>query len=466
MKPRAIFPQHSVLVCHNSSRRHFYIFGTGVPGYSGRETVRAHLEKSHRDNSVKTFPKRNPGIPNMHVASGIPPETDAVSGAAARPLVAHVIYRFDIGGLENGLVNLLNRIPERRFRHAIVSLTDHSDFRQRLMRDDVPLFSLHKPPGNSPVTLFKLWRLFRRLRPDIVHTRNLAALEATVPAALAGVPVRVHGEHGRDLDDLDGTNRRRQLIRRLYRPFVHQYITVSEDLARYLRDKVRVLPSRIAQIMNGVDSSLFHPVGQHRDPVPHPGFCGPEHFVIGTVGRMQGVKDQITLAKAFVRLVQIMPGAKERLRLVMIGEGPLRESVRGLLAGAGLDQHAWLPGKRDDVARIMRSFDLFVLPSLAEGISNTILEAMATGLPVLATAVGGNRELVQEGVTGTLVPRDDPESLALALRVYAESAELCRRHGTEARRAIETKFGMEAMVNSYITIYDRLLASNAGRERG
>ena len=382
----------------------------------------------------------------------------------AAPLVAHVIYRFDVGGLENGLVNLLNRMPARRFRHAIVCLTDHSDFRDRLKRDDVEVFTLHKPPGNSPRTLFRLWRLFRRLRPDIVHTRNVAALDATVPAALAGVPVRIHGEHGRDVDDLDGTNPRRQLVRRLYRPFIHQYVTVSRDLAQYLQDKILVPPSRIQQIMNGVDASLFRPVGEHRDPVPHPGFSGPEHFVIGTVGRMQEVKDQVTLARAFVRLVQIMPGAEQRLRLVMIGEGPLRERVRALLAEAGLERQAWLPGKRDDVARIMRSFDLFVLPSLAEGISNTILEAMATGLPVLATAVGGNRELVREGQTGTLVPRADPESMALALRAYAESSELCRNQGKEARRTIENEFGMEAMVNGYIKIYDTWLAKNARRK--
>ncbi len=181
---------------------------------------------------------------------------------------------------------------------------------------------------------------------------------------------------------------------------------------------------------------------------------------------MQAVKDQLTLARAFVRVMQAMPGAEQRLRLVMVGDGPLREPVRMLLAEAGIDEYAWLPGNRDDVARIMRSFDLFVLPSLAEGISNTILEAMACGLPVLATSVGGNPELIQAGVTGTLVPRDDPENMARAIRAYAESAELCRRHGTEARRTIERKFGMEAMVNAYMTIYDTLLAKNAGRARG
>ena len=382
------------------------------------------------------------------------------------PLIAHVIHRLDVGGLENGLVNLINRIPSQRFRHAIVSLTSYSEFRQRLTRGDVTVLALNKPPGNSPMTQFRLWRLLNRLRPDIVHTRNIGALEAVLPAALAGVPVRIHGEHGREIDDLDGINIRRRIERRLYKPFVHQYIALSQDLASYLRHKIGVPPSRIAQIYNGVDSALFHPAREHRDPLPHPDFSGSGHFVIGTVGRMQAVKDQLTLARAFARLMRAMPGAEQRLRLVMVGDGPLREPVRMLLAEAGIDKYAWLPGNRDDVARIMRSFDLFVLPSLAEGISNTILEAMACGLPVLATSVGGNPELIQAGVTGTLVPRDDPESMARAIRAYAESAELCRRHGTEARRTIERKFGMEAMVNAYMTIYDTLLAKNAGRARG
>jgi sugar transferase (PEP-CTERM/EpsH1 system associated) len=402
----------------------------------------------------------------MRAVPSLPPESaTAVVGTQGVPLIAHVIYRLDVGGLENGLVNLINRIPAERFRHVIVSLTDYSAFRQRIQRGDVPVFALNKPPGNSPVTHFKLWRLLTQLRPDIVHTRNLAALEGTLPAALAGVPVRIHGEHGRDVEDLDGSNTRRQIVRRLFKPFVHRYIAVSRDLGFYLQKKVGVPPARIAQIYNGVDSERFHPAGERREEVPCAGFAGPENFVIGTVVRMQDVKDPVTLARAFVRLLHMVPNGTRRMRLVMIGDGPLRERVRVLLANAGVEQCAWLPGERNDVARIMRSFDLFVLPSLAEGISNTILEAMASGLPVLATDVGGNPELIEPGVTGTLVPRNDAESMASAMRAYVESAELCRRQGSEARRTVERRFGMEAMVNAYMAVYDQLLATKTRRIR-
>lgn len=397
----------------------------------------------------------------MRAESNLAPDSVAVTGkTGGAPLIAHVIYRLDVGGLENGLVNLINHMPAERFRHVIICLTNYSDFRQRIRRSDVPVFALNKPPGNSPITLFKLWRLLRQLRPDIVHTRNLAALEGTLPAALAGVPARVHGEHGRDVSDLDGSNIGRQRLRRLFKPFVHHYVALSKDLERYLHEKIHVPRARIAQLYNGVDTDLFHAADGGREPLPHPEFAPADAFVIGTVGRMQAVKDQITLARAFVLLLQMAPHAAKRLRLVMVGDGPLRTQVADILEQAGAGALAWLPGERDDVARIMRGLDLFVLPSLAEGISNTILEAMASGLPVVATAVGGNPELVDEGRTGQLVPRSDPQAMAQAmLRYNADPAE-CRRQGLEARRRAERDFSMTAMVNNYMAIYERMLQGN------
>lgn len=400
----------------------------------------------------------------MRAERNLAPELPVTAGGtAAVPLVAHVIYRLDVGGLENGLVNLINRMPAERFRHAIICLTGYTDFRKRILRSDVPVFALDKPPGNSPATQFRLWRLLKQLRPDIVHTRNLAALEGSLPAALAGVPARIHGEHGRDMGDLDGSNLGRQWVRRLFKPFVHQYIALSRDLERYLHESIRVSPAKVTQLYNGVDTELFHPAPAAREPLPHPGFAPPDAFVIGTVGRMQEVKDQLTLARAFVLLLQIAPPGGRTLRLVMAGDGPLREQVAAILGEAGAAAHAWLSGERDDVPQIMRGLDLFVLPSLAEGISNTVLEAMASGLPVVATAVGGNPELVDEGRTGTLVPPSDPQAMAQAMLRYCADAADCRRQGREARATAERDFSMTEMVNGYLAVYDRLLLTHSAR---
>jgi sugar transferase (PEP-CTERM/EpsH1 system associated) len=378
------------------------------------------------------------------------------------PLIVHVIYRLEVGGLENGLVNLINRIPAERFRHAIVCLTGYSDFRKRITRGDVAVFALDKPPGNSALTQFKLWCLLKQLRPAIVHTRNLAALEGTLPAFLARVPVRIHGEHGRDVGDLDGENPQRQRLRRLFKPFVHHYVALSKDLERYLHDRIRVPAQRLAQFYNGVDTDVFRPAEGAREPLPVPDFAPPDTFVIGTVGRMQEVKDQLTLARAFVEAVRLVPDAKQRLRLVMIGDGPLREQVAAILEAAGVSRLAWLPGDRDDVPRLMRGLDLFVLPSLAEGVSNTILEAMATGLAVVATAVGGNPELVEEGETGRLVPRCEPRAMAEAMLSYYASPTECRRQGRRARNVAVRRFSMSMMVSNYLELYDRMLEGKQG----
>src|SRR5262249_30644882 len=154
-----------------------------------------------------------------------------------------------------------------------------------------------------------------------------------------------------------------------------------------------VQAERVTHIYNGVDAQRFHPRTGPRPPVGAMGGVSPETFVVGTVGRMQTVKDQITLVRAFLHLLDSAPELRGRLKLVVVGEGPLRGQSLRLLRAAGAEPLAWLPGERADVPEIMRALDLFVLPSLAEGVSNTILEAMASGLPVVATRVGGNPEL-------------------------------------------------------------------------
>jgi sugar transferase (PEP-CTERM/EpsH1 system associated) len=386
-----------------------------------------------------------------------PTEAERIAAINSAPLIAHVIYGLKTGGVENGLVNLINHMPAERYRHAIVCLTDYSDFRLRIRRADVECYALHKPPGKVPGFYVKVWRLLRRLRPHIVHTRNLTALATQVPAMLAGARGRIHGEHGRDMVDLDGSNVKYQRVRRLIRPFVHQYIALSRDLERYLVDRIGVAPQRLTQIYNGVDTELFHPASPRRGSLPAPELAGSDTVVVGTVGRMEAVKDQVTLVRAFVRLLGFRSDLRDRLRLVIIGDGALRAPSLYLLKQAGALDLAWLPGERADIPELMRCLDVFVLPSLAEGISNTILEAMATGLPIVATRVGGNPELVEEGRTALLVPANDPQAMAAAIASYADDAAKRAQHGAAARASAEARFSLDSMVTAYMGVYDRVL---------
>ncbi len=385
------------------------------------------------------------------------------------PLIVHVIHRLDYGGMENGLVNLINRTPPDRARHAIVCLTGYTDFRERIRNPDVPVLALGKRDGKDVAAYWRLWRVLRRLAPDIVHTRNLPAVDMVVPAALARVPVRIHGEHGRDVTELVGGQRKYRAIRRAVSPLVDRYIPLSRELETWLAEEIGVPRAKITRIYNGVDVARFHPAEPARAPLPDAAFASPDApgiAVIGTVGRMATVKNQPLLARAFAALAACLDAkAAARLRLVMIGDGPLRAEAAAVIEAAGLAGQVWFAGARDDTPELYRGFDIFALPSDTEGISNTILEAMACGLPVVATEVGGNAELIAAGETGRLTPPGDAEAMAGALGDYVADAELRRRHGAAARARIEALFDLDQMVARYLAAYDKALAAKGRAPR-
>lgn len=373
----------------------------------------------------------------------------------AAPLVVHIIHRLAIGGLENGLVNLINHMPAGRYRHAIVCMTQSTDFRLRIKKTGVDVYELHKQPGHDIGLYFRLWRLLRSLRPAVVHTRNLGTLECQFIALLAGVHARIHGEHGRDMSDIDGRNTRYLRLRKIFRPLISRYIAVSRDLAQWLREQVQVPPARVVQIYNGVDQQRFCPRSSWlREALPA-GFAAPGAVVVGTVGRLSGEKDQLTLVRAFKLACARNP--QSQLRLVLVGDGPLQTDIKQEILAAQLTEQVWMPGARSDIAEILRALDIFVLPSLGEGISNTILEAMASGLAVIATRVGGNPELVVDNETGMLVPAADAEAMAQAIGRYLTLPSLIRQHGEAGRACVEREYSMEAMVRHYMAVYDAAL---------
>jgi sugar transferase (PEP-CTERM/EpsH1 system associated) len=375
------------------------------------------------------------------------------------PLIAHVIYHLGVGGLENGVVNLINHIPPERYRHAIVCLKNYSDFSKRISRKDVEIIALNKREGRDLSLYVNLFKTLKRLKPDIVHTRNLATIEGQVIATAAKVRAHIHGEHGRDIFDLYGKNYKYNLLRKLIRPTIDHFITVSKDLEHWLINTIGVPPNRINQIYNGVDSLRFYPRKIKPSNIGPQGFFTEETFVIGSVGRMVAVKDYPSLIQVFLMLLKKEPALRKHLRLLIIGEGKLRCECIKMLREGGAETLAWLPGERTDIPELMGAMDLFVLPSLGEGISNTILEAMSSGLPVIATKVGGNIELVKEECTGKLVTPGALETIAEAISMYYKDPDLLKNHGKTAREHIESKFSMEAMTYSYLEVYDKVLRS-------
>ena len=375
----------------------------------------------------------------------------------AAALICHVIYRLDYGGLENGLVNLVNHLPHDRFQHAIVCLAGIGAMRARIERDDVRVLSIDKRPGKDPASYARTWRALRSLRPDVVHTRNLGTIDLQWVAWAAGVRRRLHGEHGWDSTDPVGNNPRTRRIRRACRPVIQRYVAMSRDIERWLQADIGVPSQRIRQVYNGVDARRYRPGATLPRDWPWHQHAREDLWICGTVGRLDPLKNQVALVDAFAALVSQRRSGQRSLRLVIAGEGPARAQIETRIRERGLEQLVWVAGARSDVPEVLAALDVFVLPSINEGISNTILEAMACSLPVVAARVGGNAELVEDARTGILCPDSAAQSLAAAMTRYLEDDVLAQLHGAAGRARVERHFSLEAMVRQYAELYDEVL---------
>lgn len=370
----------------------------------------------------------------------------------------HLVYRFATGGLENVIVQLVNGLPTDEFRHTVVAISEaDAAFATRITRPDVDVIALHKPPG-QPFKLYpQVYRLMKKLKPDVLHSCNLAAMEFVLMAALARVPLRVHAEHGWDVGELGGQNSRYRFLRRLYKPFVHEFIAVAEPQRDYLQNSIGVAPAHLHFIPNGVDTDRFR-LRREDDALP-PGFPfrRAEHWVIGTIGRQAPVKNPLLLVQAFIQLVQSKAPGTDSMRLAMVGEGPLHEQIAQRIADAGITDRVWLPGVRIDIPDLLRAMDCFVLPSLSEATSCTLQEAMATGLPIIATDVGGNAALLDHQRYGALVPSDNVAALIEALK--RQYANRLQAKNPAARAAIIEHYGLDAVLARYAAVFAGAAAS-------
>ena len=370
-----------------------------------------------------------------------------------RPLIAHILFRLDYGGMENGVVNIVNRLPQNQFRHVIIALSEAGEFKQRILRNDVDVYALHKRPGKDFIAYWRLYKLLKKLKPTLTHTRNIGTWDCAIIAWLSGVPVRIHGEHGWDVHDPDGNSIKYVWLRKILNLFISRYITVSLDLKSYLERVVRINPKKITHICNGVDTDRFKPKQNAQLSIlPRDRFplgC----IVLGSVTRFTEIKDPLNLVKAFIKLRSELGKQEIDVRLLMIGDGPLRLSALNLLQKAGQADAAWLPGSRDDLPLLMQEMDIFALGSLKEGISNTLLESMASGVPLVATMTGGNIEIIEHEVMGRLVPVGDSQALAAAVLHYVKDNEIRQRHGAAARVRAESYYSLERMIENYYNLY-------------
>jgi glycosyltransferase involved in cell wall biosynthesis len=352
-----------------------------------------------------------------------------------KPLrVVHTVLQLDTGGMEKLLVEFARHADRSRFDLHFVSLTTRGRVADEIEALGWPVTALQTPQGLRPGLVLKLAKLFRRLGADIVHAHNSKPLIYCGPAArLAGVRPVVYTRHG----TRQGARRGETILYRLAVHTADRAVCVSEDNSRLcVRDGVAA--HRVHKVWNGIDTNRFAFVG------PNPG--GPAVMV----GRLSPEKNVETLLRAVPLITQARPD----FRLEIAGDGVCLPALKALARELDLGDRVAFLGDVRDVPSLLARASMCVLPSLTEGISLVLLEAMARGLPVVATRVGGNPEVVSDDETGLLVPAGAPEQLAAAiLRLHADP-DLGRKMGEAGRGRVEAHFDVRQMVAGYESIYD------------
>lgn len=365
--------------------------------------------------------------------------------ASEKIRIAHVSAHLQFGGKENGVVNLVNGLDPNIFESYIFTYVKGGPLAQRVDPSRCRVVELGDKLGGDYRLYFKLAREFWRYHIHIAHTHSWATLmEGMIGAKLAAVPIIIHGEHG----TMQTESKLHIFVQRWFWRRTDLMLSVSEVLRENLHRTFDFPKERIQVVRNGVDLSRFD---FSRNGVDYRARLGlpPEALVFGAVGRLVPVKAYPVLLKAAKLVFREIPAA----HLAIVGDGPLRHELVHLARDYNMMDRVHFLGARKDVSEILRALDVYVLCSESEGMSNTILEAMASGRPVVATAVGGNPELVVDGETGLLVPPNHPHHLATALAKLLREPARRQCLGQRGRQRVEERFSLESMVRNYARVY-------------
>lgn len=360
--------------------------------------------------------------------------------------IAEVVLSLNIGGQERLLVRMVQALRERGHDLHVITLTGGGALRSELENDGVPIYDVvRKAKGFDPTTYTRLYKLFRKIRPDVVHTHNDAPLAFGMPPArLARVPVTVHTRHGHIPYTKNGLR-----LAQLGTRFVDHFVCVAEHTAEMTRKEEKPKEKRLSVIENGIPLKKFTPDADARTAIRDELGIPRDAFVAGTVGRMVEEKDYPLLVKAMAPLLG------EKSRLVFVGDGGERKTVEASIASevdADKRKFVHLTGARSDVPRALNAFDIFVMSSRHEGLPLVIPEAMASGLPVVSTSVGGIPDVVPPH-TGILVSHGDAAALRSAIAKLKDDSAVRQQMAEAARKYALERFSEDRMLDRYLALY-------------
>ena len=373
----------------------------------------------------------------------------AVSGRTTRPTrVMHITQDLGVGGLERVIVLLCRTLDRERFEPSVLCLRKAGDFAAELMAEGIPVHVL--PWSREELDYFafrKVGRILREQRIDVIHSHNTGPFfHGALGATLAGVKTHIHTDHARPFPD----SMRWMVAEHLLSYLAYRVVGVSDDTTHNLRHYEKIPEGKLATIPNGID---LQPIRSDASQLRQELGIAPGTPVIGTAGRLTHQKGMEFLVQA----AEILRPRFPDFRVLIVGEGKGNEQaeLQEMVDRAGLQDHVHLLGLRMDIPDLLALFDIYALPSRWEGLPMAILEAMAAGLPIVGSAVGGVPTAVREGVNGFLVEPEDAASLAGSLERLLNDPHLRRRMGEAGRKRYEASFTARQMTRRYEKLYLR-----------
>ncbi|HTU91890.1 MAG TPA: glycosyltransferase [Gemmataceae bacterium] len=368
-----------------------------------------------------------------------------------RPTICQVLHSLQVGGAEVLAARLARRLQES-YRFLFVCLDKLGPLGEALREEGFPVEVLDRRPGLDWRSTIRLARLLRRERVEMLHAHQYTPFFYALTARWLGkrIPV-LFTEHGRHFPDYP--RRKRIIANRLLLSRRDRVAAVGESVRQAVIANEGIPAERVGVIYNGIDPNSFGKAPQDRDGVRREIGVGTDDLVVIQVARLDYLKDHLTAIRAVERVAVQRP----EVRLVLVGEGPEREKIEAEVRQRQLSPHVRFLGLRGDVVRLIPAADLFLLTSISEGIPLTVIEAMAAGLAVVSTRVGGVGEIVVDGQTGLLAPAGDDSTLAE--HILSLSADVARRQrmGQVGRQRAHAMFSEEKMHASYCGLYEEVL---------
>lgn len=360
--------------------------------------------------------------------------------------VMHLIQGLEIGGVEKMVVDLITHMDQSRFEPSVCCYDSLGPLLEPLENQGIPVYLERRLSGRDWSYPWRLARLLRRERIQVIHMHNPTALDYGAPAAaIARVPLRIYTEHGRDFS----TSRKEIWIERVASSLLDHCVILHDRAFAFIRGRLHIPASKVVKIYNGISWPTQDGAEEDRVAwrVAH-GFP-PERKVIAVIGRLAEVKHPLLALEA----ARILFSVDQNPVLAFVGDGPLRPALERSCRDWGLADRVFFLGMRNDVSRVLNAVDLVWSPSRSEGLSLSLIEACAAGVPVVCTDVGGNAEVVEPGVSGLLVQPDDARSLAEATAKILRQPDLLKRMGRAGVERFQRYFSLEQMVHMYQALY-------------